>query len=141
MSEIVWAKARWVVGPRWYHWAHESCLVVRKRGARLRFLGGRDQGTVWEAPSPKVGGPGADPKADHPSQKPVVLFERAIRNHLPPGGLAYDPFAGSGTALVAAEVSHRRCLAIEIDPRFVQLSIERWQNVSGVRAELIEEGE
>ncbi len=140
VSEIVWAKSRWAVGPRWYHWQHESCLVVRRRGARMRFLGGRDQGTVWEAPSPKVGGPGADPKVDHPSQKPVVLFERPIRNHLPAGGTVYDPFLGSGTTLVAAERSHRRCLAMEIEPAFVQVAIERWQALSGVRAELVDEG-
>jgi DNA modification methylase len=139
VSEIIWKKSRWVVGPRWYHWAHEGCLVVRRPGSRLRFLGGRDQGTVWEAPSPKVGGPGADPKADHPSQKPVVLFERPIRNHLPVGGLAYDPFAGSGTAIIAAEVSRRRCLAMEIEPAFAQVAIERWQGVTGRSAELVDE--
>ena len=141
VSEIVWVKSRWAVGPRWYHWQHESCIVVRRRGARTRFLGGRDQGTVWEAPSPKVGGPGADPKVDHPSQKPVVLFERPIRNHLRPGGIVFDPFLGSGTTLVAAERAHRRCLGIEIEPAFVQVAIGRWQALTGVRAELIDEGD
>jgi hypothetical protein len=140
VSEIVWVKSRWAVSPKWYHWQHECCLVVRRRGARTRFLGGRDQGTVWEAPSPKVGGPGADPKVDHPSQKPVVLFERPIRNHLRPGGIVFDPFLGSGTTLVAAERAHRRCLGIEIEPAFVQVAIERWQGITGVRAELIDEG-
>jgi DNA methylase len=136
VSEIIWAKTRWAVGPRWYHWAHESCLVVRRHGSRLRFLGGRDQGTVWEAPSPKVGGAGADPKVDHPSQKPVVLFERPIRNHLPPGGLVYDPFLGSGTALIAADRSGRRCIGMDIDPAVVQVAIERWQRLTGTRAQL-----
>jgi DNA modification methylase len=139
VSEIVWAKSRWAVGPRWYHWQHESCLVVRRRGARTRFLGGRDQGTVWEAPSPKVGGPGADPKVDHPSQKPVLLFERPIRNHLAAGESVYDPFLGSGTTLIAAERAQRRCLGIEIEPAFVQVAIERWQAQTGVRAELVTE--
>ena len=139
VSEIVWAKARWVVGRRWYHWAHESCLVARRRGARLRFLGGRDQGTVWEAASPKVAGSGADTKVDHPTQKPVELFERPIRNHLPPGEVVYDPFVGSGTTLIAAERSRRRCLAMELDPGFVQVAIERWQRLTGHRAERIGE--
>jgi DNA modification methylase len=139
VSQIIWVKSRWVIGPRWYHLAHESCLVVRRPGSRLRFRGGRDQGTVWEAPSPKVGGLGADPKVDHPAQKPVVLFERPMRNHLPVGALAYDPFAGSGTAVIAAELSRRRCLAMEIEPAFVQVAIERWQSVSGLRAELVDE--
>lgn len=136
VSEIVWRKTRWAVGRRWYHWQHESCLVVRRRGARTRFLGGRDQGTVWDAPSPKLGGDPSDPKVDHPSQKPVVLFERPVRNHLPPGGLCYDPFAGSGTALIAAERSHRRCLAMEIDPGVAQVAIERWEAFTGRQAEL-----
>ncbi len=139
VSEICWKKSRWVVGPRWYHWQHESCLVVRRQGSRLRFLGGRDQGTVWEAPSPKVGGVDADPKVDHPSQKPLVLFERPIRNHLVVGGICYDPFLGSGTTLIAAELSRRRCLGMDIDPAFVQVAIERWQAVTGERAELIDE--
>lgn len=140
VSEIVWRKARWVVGRRWYHWAHESCLVVRRHGARLRFRGGRDQGTVWEAASPKAGGPDADPKVDHPAQKPVVLFERPIRNHLPPGELVYDPFIGSGTALIAAEQSHRRCYGMDVDPAFVQVTIERWAGLTGGRPELLSEG-
>ena len=140
VGEIVWVKARWAVGPRSDQWAHKSCLVVRRQGARTRFLAGRDQGTVSEAPSPKVGGNGADSKVDHPAQKSVVLFERPIRNHLPPGGLICDPFLGSGTTLVARERSHRRCLAIEIDQLFVQVAIERWQAVTGRRAEFIAEG-
>jgi hypothetical protein len=135
-SEIVWVKTRWAVGRRWYHWQHETCLVARRRGARVPFLGGRDQGTTWEAPSPKVGGPAADPKVDHPAQKPVVLFERPIRNHLHPGEAVYDPFLGSGTTLIAAELSHRRCYGLEIDPRYAQVAIERWQAVSGRRAVL-----
>lgn len=139
VSQVIWTKTRWAVGRRWYHWAHEGCLVVRRRGARARFLGGRDQGTIWEAPSPKLGGSDADPKVDHPSQKPVVLFERSIRNHATPGGLVYDPFLGSGTALIAAERSHRRCLGIEIEPAFVQVTIERWQALVGERAELVDE--
>ena len=133
-SEIVWIKTRWAVGRRWYHWQHETCLVARRRGTRVPFLGGRDQGTTWEAPSPKVGGRDADPKVDHPAQKPVVLFDRPIRNHLQPGEALYDPFVGSGTALIAAELSHRRCYGLEIEPRYAQVAIERWQAVTGRRA-------
>ena len=136
VSEIVWVKSRWAVGRRWYHWRHETCLVARRRGARLPFLGGRDQGTVWEAPSPKVGGRDADPKVDHPAQKPVVLFDRPIRNHLHAGEAVYDPFLGSGTTLIAAELSHRRCYGLEIDPRYAQVAIERWQAVTGRQAVL-----
>lgn len=140
VSQVIWTKTRWALTNRWYQWQHEPCLVVRRPGSRLRFRGGRDQGTIWEAPSPKLGGQDADPKVDHPAQKPVLLFERPIRNHLAPGGLVYEPFLGSGTCLVAAELAGCRCLAMEIEPRFVQLAIERWQRLTGRTAVLVEEG-
>ena len=77
-------------------------------------------------------------KLDHPTQKPALLFETPIRNHLRPGGRVYDPFVGSGTAIIAAEVLGRKALAMEIDPRFVQLSIGRWQRFTGRTAERLD---
>ena len=74
---------------------------------------------------------GEDGVFDHPTQKPVLLFETAIRNHLRRGEAVYDPFVGSGTAIIAAERLGRRCFAVDIDPRCVQLSIERWQAFTG----------
>jgi DNA modification methylase len=113
--------------------------VVRKAGAKVPFLGERDQSTIWLAPSPKMIMANSDEeKLDHPTQKPVLLFETPIRNHLRPGGALYDPFVGSGTAIVAAEALGRRCYAMEIDPRFVQLSIERWQAFTGRTAERLD---
>jgi DNA modification methylase len=82
----------------------------------------------------ETGGAEADDKADHPSQKPVALFERPIRNHVYPGEIVFDPFLGSGTTLIAAERSQRRCFGIEIDPRYAQLTIDRWQALTGRRA-------
>ena len=76
-------------------------------------------------------------KQDHPAQKPVVLFEIPIRNHLRAGEVVFDPFVGSGTTLVAAETLGRRCYAMEIEPRYVQVTIERWQNFSGRTAERV----
>jgi DNA modification methylase len=70
-------------------------------------------------------------KFDHPAQKPVVLFESPIRNH---AGDVYDPFCGSGTALIAAETLGRRCFGMEIDPRYAQVIIERWQAFTGLEA-------
>ena len=70
-------------------------------------------------------------KQDHPAQKPVLLSEIPIRNHLRPGGLVFDPFLGSGTTLVAAETLDRRCLGMEIDPAYCQFVIERWQGLTG----------
>jgi DNA modification methylase len=72
-----------------------------------------------------------EPKLDHPTQKPVALFETPITNHLRAGEAVYDPFLGSGTTLVAAERLGRRCYGMEIDPRYSQVAIERWQTFTG----------
>jgi DNA modification methylase len=78
-------------------------------------------------------------KLDHPTQRPVTLFETPIRNHTRPGEAVYDPFAGSGTAIVAAETLGRAALALEIDPRYVQVAIERWERFTGRTAERVGE--
>ena len=139
VSQVIWDKGLFAIGRSWYHWGHEPCLAVRKPGAKVPFLGERNQGTVWRAPSPKMIMAGSEEdKLDHPTQKPVVLFETPISNHLRPKGLVYDPFAGSGTAIVAAERLGRQCLAMEIDPRYVQVAIERWQAFTGRTAERVD---
>lgn len=70
-------------------------------------------------------------KYDHPTQKPVLLFETPIANHLARGDAVYDPFLGSGTALIAAERLGRRCYGMELDPRYAQVIIERWERFTG----------
>ncbi len=123
----------------WYHWGHEPCWVIRKPDVPNLFIGSRDQSTVWRAASPKmIMGGSTEAKQDHPAQKPVLLFETPIRNHLEAGEAVYDPFLGSGTCLVAAETLGRRCYGMEVDPRYVQLSIERWQGLTGQRAVLVD---
>jgi hypothetical protein len=135
VSQVIWDKGLFAIGRSWYHWGHEPCWVVRKAGSKARFLGERNQSTIWRAPSPKMIMGGSDePKVDHPTQKPVVLYEAPIANHLRRGEAVYDPFLGSGTALVAAERLGRRCYALEIDPRYVQVAIERWQAFTGQTA-------
>jgi DNA modification methylase len=110
--------------------------VVRKPGIANLYIGSRDQSTIWRAPSPKmIMGGSTEAKQDHPAQKPALLSEIPIRNHLQAGEAVYDPFAGSGTTLIAAETLGRRCLAMEIDPKYVQVAIERWQNFTGRQAE------
>ena len=134
-QQIIWDKGLFSIGRQWYHWAHEPCFVVRKPGAKVPFYGERNQATIWRAPSPKRLGAGStEEKTDHPTQKPVVLAEIPIGNHLRAGEAVYEPFCGSGTTLMAAETLGRRCLAIEIDPKYVQVAIERWQNFSGAKA-------
>jgi len=135
VSQVIWDKGLFAIGRSWYHWSHEPCWVVRRAGAKVRFLGSRDQATVWRAPSPKMIMAGsAERKEDHPTQKPLVLFETPIRNHLRPGGEVYDPFLGSGTALIAAERCGCRCCALEIDPIYVEVALRRWERFSGQTA-------
>jgi DNA modification methylase len=132
---VIWDKGLFAIGRSWYHWGHEPCWVVRRKGSKAPFLGSRDQSTVWRAPSPKMLMAGSDePKLDHPTQKAVVLFETPIANHLRKGEAVYDPFLGSGTTLVAAERLGRRCYGLEIDPRYAQVAIERWQAFTGQTA-------
>ena len=135
-QQIIWDKTMFSIGRGWYHWEHEPCFVVRRPGVPNLFIGtDRTQSTMWRAPSPKRLGAGStEAKQDHPTQKPVVLFETPIANHLRRGEACYEPFSGSGTTIIAAEQLGRHCYAIEIDPKYVQVAIERWQNFTGAKA-------
>jgi DNA modification methylase len=75
-------------------------------------------------------------KFDHPTQKPVELMRRPILNHTKRGELVYEPFLGSGTTLAAAEVTERVCCGIELDPKYVDVTVQRWQMLSGKKAKL-----
>ncbi|MGD0862346.1 MAG: DNA methyltransferase [Candidatus Limnocylindrales bacterium] len=135
VSQIIWDKGLFVLGRSWYHFAHEPAWVVRKPRAKVGFYGARNQATIWRVPSPKMVAAGsAEASLDHPTQKPVLLSEIPIANHLRGSDSVYDPFVGSGTTLIAAERLGRRCYAMEIDPKFAQLTIERWQAYTGERA-------
>ena len=139
VAQVIWDKGLFAMGRSWYHWSHEPCWVVRKKGAKVRFLGTRDQATIWHAPSPKMIMAGSnEPRLDHPTQKPLVLFETPIRNHLRSGEALYEPFCGSGTALVAAERTGTRAYAMEIDPIYVEVALRRWERFSGQAAERID---
>ena len=79
-------------------------------------------------------------KFDHPTQKPVELMRRPILNHTKAGELVYDPFLGSGTTLAAAEATERVCYGLELDPKYVDVVVERWQGLSGKKATLEGDG-
>ena len=136
-QQIIWDKGQFALSRQHYHWQHEPCLYATREGARVPWHGSRNQSTVWRAASPKMvaaaaDGP-ADAKLDHPTQKPVVLFQRPIENHLQPGEIVYDPFAGSGTAVIAAELTGTVCYAMEIDPRCCDLIRQRYEVFSDGR--------
>jgi len=139
VAQVIWDKGLFAMGRSWYHWSHEPCWVVRRKGAKVRFLGTRDQATIWRAPSPKMIMAGsAEPRLDHPTQKPLILFETPIRNHLKSGEALYEPFCGSGTALIAAERTGTRAYAMEIDPVYVEVALARWERFAGQSAERID---
>ena len=79
-------------------------------------------------------------KYDHPTQKPVDLMRRPILNHLRRGELVYDPFLGSGTTLAAAELTERVCYGLELDPKYVDVIVQRWQQLTGKQATLDGDG-
>ena len=97
--------------------------------------------TIWESPSPKfIMGSSDEERFDHPCQKPAALMTRPILNHTRRGELVYDPFLGSGTTLAAAELTQRTCLGIELDPKYVDVVVQRWQQLTGREAMLEGDG-
>ena len=100
-------------------------LVRREKGRTAHWQGDGSQTTPWTLASPKMThGGSTESKFDHPTQKPIEAMARPIRNHR---GDVYDPFLGSGTTLIAAELLGRVCHAMELEPSYVQVAIERWQ--------------
>jgi DNA modification methylase len=134
-SQIIWNKQHFALSRGDYHWGHEPAwYAVRGTG---RWRGDRRQTTVWDVPNlnPMGGTRAADNAVTgHGTQKPVRLFEIPILNHTAAGDDVYDPFLGSGTTLIAAEKLGRKCLAIDIDPRYVQAAITRWEQFTGQKA-------
>jgi DNA modification methylase len=139
VAQVIWDKGLFAMGRSWYHWSHEPCWVVRKKGAKVPFRGSRDQATIWRVPSPKmIMGGSAEPRLDHPTHKALLLFETPIRNHLRAGEGLYEPFCGSGTALIAAERTGTQCYAMEIDPIYVEVALRRFERFSGQAAVLVD---
>lgn len=131
-SQIIWHKQHFALSRGDYHWGHEPAwYAVRGKG---RWCGDRRQATVWDVPNLNpMGGARAGENAvtGHGTQKPVRLFEIPITNHTIAGDAVYDPFCGSGTALIAAEKLGRACYAMEIDPKYVQAAVTRWEAFTG----------
>jgi DNA modification methylase len=130
-QQLIWVKDVFVMGRHDFHYRHEPILYGWKEGAAHTFHGGRDQDTVWEIPRPRR-------SESHPTMKPVELVTRALTYSSQTGDLVYEPFAGSGTTLIATEQTNRRCVAMEIDPHYAQVTIERWASFTGERAERID---
>lgn len=115
-----------------YHFAHENLLYGWKLGARHRWYGGRKQRSVLLHPRPRR-------NEGHPTVKPLSLIVECLENSSLPGDLGYEPFAGSGSTVVAAETAGRRCYAIELMPPFVAVALERLSRL-GLEPELTDPG-
>jgi DNA modification methylase len=139
-QQIIWNKGRPVLTRTHYWFQHEPCWYVRKKNAPWFGKAGENS-TVWDSASPKfVVGSSGEGKFDHPTQKPVELMRKPLLNHTKPGDIIYEPFLGSGTTLAAAESTGRVCYGVEIDPKYVDVVVERWQALSGKKAILEGDG-
>jgi DNA modification methylase len=129
-QEIIWVKEGFQFGRADYHWQHESCLYGWRE--RHTFLGERNQSTIWQI--------ARQSEHQHPTSKPTELWRIPIRNHLPPGEIVVDLFLGSGPALIAAEQLGCRALGMELSPAYVDVSVLRWQALTGKEAILAGDG-
>ena len=126
---VIWAKNRFTLGRSDYQRQYEPILYGWPEGVKRRWCGARDQGDVWSINRPT--------KNDlHPTMKPVSLVERAIQNSSRKNDLVFDPFGGSGTTLIAAENTGRKAPLQELDPKYVDVIVERWQRFTGQTATL-----
>lgn len=126
---IVWVKDHFVMGRQDYHWRHESILYGWREGAAHFYGGGRTQDTVWECKRPTV-------NKEHPTMKPIELVAKAIKNNTKGDDIVYDCFGGSGSTLVACEQLDRKCRTLEIDPRYCDVIVSRWEKLTGQKAKL-----
>jgi len=130
---IIWAKNTFTLGRADYQRQYEPILYGWRDGADHFWCGARDQGDVWQIRKPA--------KNDlHPTMKPVELVERAVRNSSKTRDIVLDPFGGSGTTLIACEKSGRRARLIELDPKYVDVIVRRWQDYTGAEATRAHDG-
>ena len=123
-----------VMGRQDYHWKHEPCLYGWKDGAGHLWATDRKQTTVLEFDKPLRNG-------EHPTMKPVELFEYQMLNNTKGQDVVLDSFGGSGTTIIAAEKNNRRAYLMELDPKYVDVIVRRWQDFTGRTAILEATGE
>ena len=129
-AQIIWAKDRLALSRGDYHWQHEPCWYAVREGGKGHRTDDRTQTTLWSIPARDDAGHG------HGTQKPVECMERPVRNHL--ADLVYEPFAGSGTTVIACERTGRTCLAMELDPGYCDVVVRRWEEFTGRKAERVQ---
>jgi DNA modification methylase len=125
---IIWVKTRGVLTRSHYMWQHEPCFYGWSEGKQPRRKPPPNDTTVWHVSQQ------GEQDGIHPTQKPVELFRRPIQYHTRPGEVCYEPFLGSGTQLIAAEQLGRRCFAMELEPAYVDVAVQRWERFAGTKA-------
>jgi DNA modification methylase len=134
-AQIIWAKQHFTLGRGDYHWQHETCCYAVREGKTSHWQGGRRQTTVWEIPNNNpFGNPQREQSWGHGTQKPVECMRRPIANNSRPSQSVYDPFLGSGTSVIAAEMTGRVCYGLELSPAYVDVVVRRWQLFTGRNA-------
>ena len=128
-AQLIWSKSRFALSRGAYHWMHEPMWYSVRRGAKAHWIGDRTQSTVWNIASTDDGD-----ETTHGTQKPIECMARPMRNHDAPE--VYDPFLGSGTSLIAAELLKRTCYGLELDPGYVDVIVRRWEQRTGEQAML-----
>jgi site-specific DNA-methyltransferase (adenine-specific) len=129
---LIWKKSSMVMGRQDYHWKHEPCLYGWKDGAGHLWAADRKQTTILEFDKPSRSG-------EHPTMKPVALFEYQMLNNTKGGDIVLDLFGGSGTTLLAAEKHGRHARLMELDPKYCDVIVKRWEDFTGKKAVLLTE--
>ena len=124
---IIWKKNTFTLGRQDYQWVHEPCLYGWKEGAAHFWNNDRSQTTVLEFDKPVR-------NTEHPTMKPITLFDYLIKNSSKKDGIILDLFGGSGTTMIACEQNGRQCYMMEFDPRYVDVIIKRWETFTGEKA-------
>lgn len=120
---IIWNKSHFVIGRGNYHQKHEPCWYCVRKDKKANYIGDRKQTTVWDISKPQKNDTG------HSTQKPIECMSRAIQNH--ESEFVYEPFSGSGTTIIACEQLGRICLAIELNPAYCSVTLERYFRLTG----------
>ena len=126
---IIWNKNSFVMGRQDYQWKHEPILYGWREGGSHSWYGGRSETTVWDLRRPTA-------SREHPTMKPVELVAKALQNSSKTDDLVIDFFCGSGTTLIACEQLERTCYALELDPKYCDVIVERWENLTDKKAVL-----
>lgn len=133
-AQIIWNKMRFIIGRGHYCYNHEACFYGVRKKKTAHWVGGNNNPTVWDINHRASG-------TNHGAQKPVECMKRPIENNSSPGQAVYEPFSGSGTTIIAGEMTSRAIYAMELNPAYVDVAVQRWQDFTGEQAKLEDNGE